>query len=123
MEAVFLKLVNQSIAAGWLVLAVVVLRLVLRRAPRWSFCLLWGLVALRLLWPFSVESALSLVPSARPLPPEILYTAARPPWLRRRGPAPTLPRSGPVSWLDSGWRGWSSCCSMPWLAIYACGAG
>lgn len=75
MEAVFLKLVNQSIAAGWLVLAVVVLRLVLRRAPRWSFCLLWGLVALRLLWPFSVESALSLVPSARTLPPEILYTA------------------------------------------------
>lgn len=76
MEAVFLKLVNQSIAAGWLVLAVVVLRLVLRRAPRWSFCLLWGLVALRLLWPFSVESVLSLVPSARALPPEILYTAA-----------------------------------------------
>lgn len=76
MEAVFLKLVNQSIAAGWLVLAVVVLRLVLRRAPRWSFCLLWGLVALRLLWPFSVESALSLVPSARTLPPEILSTAA-----------------------------------------------
>ena len=75
MEAVFLKLANQSIAAGWLVLAVVVLRLVLRRAPRWSFCLLWGLVALRLLWPFSVESALSLVPSARTLPPEILYTA------------------------------------------------
>ena len=76
MEAVFLKLVNQSIAAGWLVLAVVVLRLVLRRAPRWSFCLLWGLVALRLIWPFSLESALSLVPSARTLPPEILSTAA-----------------------------------------------
>ena len=76
MEAVFLKLVNQSIAAGWLVLAVVVLRLVLRRAPRWSYCLLWGLVALRLIWPFSVESPLSLIPSARTLPPEIIYTAA-----------------------------------------------
>ena len=75
MEAIFLKLVNQSLSAGWLVLAILVLRLVLRRAPRWSFCLLWGLVALRLLCPFSVESALSLVPSAQPLPPEILYTA------------------------------------------------
>ena len=75
MEAVFLKLVNQSIAAGWLVLAVLALRLVFRRAPRWTFCLLWGLVALRLVCPFFVESPLSLVPSAQTLPPEILYTA------------------------------------------------
>lgn len=137
MEAVFLKLANQSIAAGWLVLAVVVLRLVLRRAPRWSFCLLWGLVALRLLWPFSVESALSLVPSARTLPPEILYTAepqissgipalnsAVNPALAASvapatGASATPPKSGPLSWPASGWRGWSSCCSMPWSAICA----
>lgn len=76
MEAVFLKLVNLSIAAGWLVLAVMVLRLVLRKAPKWIFCLLWALVALRLVCPFSIESALSLIPSAQTLPPEILYTAA-----------------------------------------------
>ena len=75
MEAVFLKLVNLSISAGWLVLAVLALRLVFRRAPRWVFCLLWALVALRLVCPFSLESALSLVPSAQTLPPEILYTA------------------------------------------------
>ena len=76
MEAVFLKLVNLSISAGWLVLAILVLRLVFRKAPRWTFCLLWGLVALRLVCPFSVKSALSLIPSAQTLPREILYTAA-----------------------------------------------
>ena len=75
MEAVFLKLVNLSISAGWLVLAILVLRLAFRKAPRWIFCLLWALVALRLVCPFSLESALSLLPSAQTLPPEILYTA------------------------------------------------
>lgn len=75
MEAVFLKLVNLSIAAGWLVLAVIVLRWMFRKAPRWIFCVLWALVALRLVCPVSVESALSLIPSAQTLPPEILHTA------------------------------------------------
>lgn len=76
MEAVFLKLVNLSISAGWLVLAILVLRLVFRKAPKWVFCLLWALVALRLVCPISMESAWSLIPSAQTLPPEILYTAA-----------------------------------------------
>ena len=75
MESVFLKLVNLGISASWLVLAVLVLRLVFRRAPKWIFCLLWALVALRLVCPFSLESTLSLIPSAQPLPPEILDTA------------------------------------------------
>lgn len=75
MEAVFLKAVNLSINAGWLVLAILVLRLLLRRGPRWIFCLLWGLAALRLVCPVSVESAVSLLPSAEALPPDILYTA------------------------------------------------
>ena len=76
MEELFLTVVNLSLTAGWLVLAVLVLRLLLRRAPKWSFCLLWALVALRLVCPISLESALSLIPSAQPLPREILYTAA-----------------------------------------------
>jgi len=75
MEALFLKLLNLSMTAGWLILAIVVLRLMFRRAPRWVFCLLWGLVALRLVVPFSLESALSLIPSAQPLPDNIIYTA------------------------------------------------
>ncbi|MBQ6719655.1 MAG: hypothetical protein IJN20_04825 [Oscillospiraceae bacterium] len=75
MEALFLKLVNMSITASWLVLAVIAVRLVFRRTPRWILCLLWGLVALRLIVPFSIESAFSLIPSAQPLPQNIIYTA------------------------------------------------
>ena len=40
MNAVFVKLVNMSVAAGWLILAVLVLRLLLKKAPRWIACLL-----------------------------------------------------------------------------------
>lgn len=76
MEAVFVQVVNLSIAASWLVLVVMVLRVVFRRAPKWIFCLLWGLVALRLVCPFSIESALSLIPSAHTLPPEIMAARA-----------------------------------------------
>ena len=76
MEALFLKLVNLSITASWLVLAVLVLRLIFRKAPRWIFCLLWGLVALRLVCPVSLESALSLIPSAETIPANIVTEAA-----------------------------------------------
>lgn len=75
MEGAFLQLVNLSISAGWLVLAILVLRLVFRAAPKRIICLLWALVALRLVCPISLESALSLIPSAQTLPTEILYTA------------------------------------------------
>ena len=64
MSELFLMIVNRSISAGWLVLAVLLLRFVFRKAPRWIHVLLWGLVAVRLILPFSVESALSLIPSA-----------------------------------------------------------
>ena len=72
MAAVFLKLLNLSISASWLVLAVLALRLVLRRAPKWVNVLLWGMVALRLMLPFSIESALSLIPSSETLSPEVV---------------------------------------------------
>lgn len=75
MEALFVKLVNMSITAGWLVLAILAVRLVFRRAPKWMLCLLWGMVALRLLCPFSMESGLSLIPSTQPLKQEIVFTA------------------------------------------------
>lgn len=75
MEVLFLKLVNMSLTASWLVLAVIAVRLVFRKTPKWILCLLWGLVALRLICPFSIESALSLIPSAEPLPQEMIYTA------------------------------------------------
>ena len=63
MDAIFVKLFNMSMAAGWMILAVLILRLLLRKAPRGIHCLLWGFVAVRLICPVSVQSALSLIPS------------------------------------------------------------
>jgi beta-lactamase regulating signal transducer with metallopeptidase domain len=64
MSEIFLKVLNMSIAASWLILAVLLLRLVLKKAPKWITVALWGIVALRLVIPFSFESALSMIPSA-----------------------------------------------------------
>lgn len=89
MAAVFLKLLNLSISASWLVLAVLVLRLVSKRSPKWINVLLWGIVALRLVLPFSIESALSLIPSAETVSPAVVQFA----------PAPTI-TSG-VSVIDN----------------------
>ena len=72
MDAVFLELLNRSIAAGWLILAVVLLRLLLNRAPKNLRCLLWAFVPVRMLLPARIKSPLSLIPSARTLPPQEL---------------------------------------------------
>ena len=72
MAAVFLKLLNLSISASWLVLAVLVLRLISKHSPKWMNVLLWGIVALRLVLPFSIESALSLIPSAETVSPAVV---------------------------------------------------
>ena len=71
MSALFLKILNLSINASWLILAVIAARLLLKKAPKWIICLLWGLVAIRLLCPFSLESVLSLVPSREVVPENI----------------------------------------------------
>ena len=89
MAAVFLKLLNLSISASWLVLAVLVLRLVSKRSPKWMNVLLWGIVALRLMLPFSIESALSLIPSVETVSPAVVQF----------DPAPTI-TSG-VSVIDN----------------------
>ena len=68
MNELFLKIINMSISASWLVMAVLILRLVLKKAPKWINVLLWGIVAVRLICPFSFESALSLIPSAETFP-------------------------------------------------------
>ena len=73
MSELFIRILNTSITAGYLVLAVLLLRFALKRAPKWSHCLLWAIVALRLLLPFSIESAFSLIPSAEPIPPSTVY--------------------------------------------------
>lgn len=72
MNELFLKIINMSISASWLILAVLILRLVLKKAPKWVSVLLWGIVAVRLICPFSFESALSLIPSAETFPEKII---------------------------------------------------
>lgn len=72
MNELFLKIINMSISASWLVLAVLLLRFVLKKAPKWVNVLLWGIVAVRLICPFSFESALSLIPSAETFPEKII---------------------------------------------------
>lgn len=67
MGDIFLKLLNMSISAGWLILVVLCVRFLFRKMPKWVSCVLWGVVAVRLLVPFSVESAFSLQPSAEPI--------------------------------------------------------
>ena len=70
MERLFLSLVNRSVAAGWLILIVTALRLVLKKAPvpkaAWPW--FWTLAAARLACPYLGQSPLSLLPSAEVIP-------------------------------------------------------
>lgn len=76
MTQVFLYLANQSITAGYLILAVLLLRLLLRRVPKDLLLWLWVPVGLRLILPVSAKSALSLIPRANPIPMDIVYSPA-----------------------------------------------
>lgn len=77
MESVFLTILNMSISASWLVLSVILLRLLLKKAPKWIMGVLWGFVAIRLMVPFFPESVFSLIPSAEPIPQDV-FTAESP---------------------------------------------
>lgn len=69
---IFLHLFNISISASLLALAVVLFRLVFKKAPKWLIVSMWALVAIRLICPFSIESALSLIPGREVIPSEIM---------------------------------------------------
>ena len=71
MGDIFLKILNMSISASWIVLAVMLLRLLLKKAPKWISVLLWSVVGLRLVMPFSIESIFSLIPSTETISPEM----------------------------------------------------
>ncbi len=73
MENVMLHLFNVSISTSWLIAAVLLLRFCFAKAPKYIRCLLWGIVGVRLLMPFSIESALSLLPTSQTIPDEIVY--------------------------------------------------
>ena len=118
MEAFFLKLVDMSIPASWLVLVIVAVRLLFRQLPKWISCLLWGLVALRLICPFSIESALSLVPDTQ-LPPQALFYSMgseswtlREPWFWRKTLSP-LHRAKGKFWIPVVMWYWKNPCLLP----------
>lgn len=73
MEMLFLKLLNLSINASILIVAVLLLRFVFKKAPKWINCLLWALVGIRLVIPFSLESRASLIPKENPIPATVVY--------------------------------------------------
>lgn len=64
MNEIFLKVINMSISSGWLILAVLMLRLFLKKTPKWVNVLLWGIVAIRLICPFTIESSVSMIPDS-----------------------------------------------------------
>ena len=74
MTQLFLRLLNISVTAGWIVVAALLVRLCFRKMPRWASCLLWGIVGLRLVLPFTWESTISLQPSAQVIPQNIAAT-------------------------------------------------
>lgn len=68
MSVLFLKILNMSIAASWLILTVIIIRPLLRKAPKRILFLLWAIIAVRLVFPFSIESIFSLIPSSETVP-------------------------------------------------------
>lgn len=76
MTRIFMEVLNVSIMAGWMIMAVLLLRLLMKKAPAWVRCSLWGIVGLRLLWPFHITSGISLIPSRYTLPYGQLYRSA-----------------------------------------------
>ena len=85
MTDIFLKILSMSYSAGWLILAILLLRLALKKAPKWVNVLLWGIAAVRLLLPFSLESVFSMIPGGDLVTPEIMLD-----------PSPTIQSGIPV---------------------------
>ena len=75
MSLIFLHMLNLSITASWFILAAVIVRPLLKKAPKWINCALWALVGIRLICPFSFESAMSLIPSSEVVPYDIELSA------------------------------------------------
>ena len=75
MSGLFLKILNLSITASWLILAIIIIRPLMRKVPKWIVCALWAMAAFRLICPFSLESALSLIPSSETVPYDIAMKA------------------------------------------------
>ncbi len=64
MTEAFVRILNMSISASYIVAAVLLLRVLLPKVPKWTVVLLWGIVALRLVFPVSIETTVSLIPDS-----------------------------------------------------------
>lgn len=73
MNQIFLELLNNAVISSILIIAVMITRVCIKKAPKWITCVLWGMVAIKLVLPFSIESMLSLIPSSKPIPVDIEY--------------------------------------------------
>lgn len=71
MDSLFIDIMNNAIVASWLIVAIIILRLVLKKVPKWIHCLLWGLVAIKLLIPVNIESPFGILPSTKPISHDI----------------------------------------------------
>lgn len=71
MSLLFTQIFNMSVSASYIVLAVLLLRLALKKAPKWLSLLLWAVVGLRLICPFTFESVWSLIPSLGQIHPVV----------------------------------------------------
>lgn len=117
MTRIFAQVLDTAMRAGWLVLAVLVLRLVLRKVPKGIVCLLWALVAVRLLLPFSIESDFSLIPDTDPV--SRVYQTQQAPLAPQTQTPPDTPSLSPASVepASAGSR------SVPFAAVWLCGIG
>ncbi len=126
MTNLFLSFVNRSISAGWLILAVILLRRFLKRTPKWLNVALWGLAGIRLAFPISIESIFSLIPSSETISPEIMQTSE--PMVNTGIPAlnqavnPVISASFAPSPTDSAnpLQIWIPVCSMLWIGGMVC---
>ena len=73
MTSLFLSILNMSLTASWLIIAVILIRVLTRKAPKGLRYVLWVMVAVRLLCPISIESTFSLIPNAETFSKESIY--------------------------------------------------
>ena len=62
MNSIFYSLLSLSMSASVIAAVLIVIRPLTKKLPKYVLCLSWSLVAFRLLCPFTLKSALSLMP-------------------------------------------------------------
>ena len=72
MEQLFIGILNNAITVSALIVAVIVVRAFGKKMPKWISCMLWMIVAIKLVVPIQFESVLSLIPSGKPIPTNIV---------------------------------------------------